>query len=153
MTCVKKGLMVVALTTLLGLWGCTQSAPPNNGSARLRELEARNARLEDDARAALAARDQARKKVTTLEEQRAQLALQVEQLQRVAKERDDYRQQAAVRLAERDAIQAQLVQFGRELQNLAQKVEQTAQANSNVSPPQAAPTSTTVETPDTGPKS
>jgi hypothetical protein len=148
MTCGKKALMVVGLTTLLGLWGCTQSTPPNNGSARLRELEARNARLEDDCRSAVAARDQARKKLTTLEEQRAQLAQQVEQLQRVAKERDEFRQQAAVRTAERDAIQAQLVQFGKELQNLAQKVDQAVQANS--SPPVAASPTASVEG---GPKS
>lgn len=142
MSCAKKALMVVALTTLFGLWGCTQSAPPNSASARLRELEAKNARLEDDYKAAVTARDQVRKKATALEEQQAQLTLQLEQLQRLAKERDDYRQQAAVRTAERDAIQAQLVQFGRELQNLAQKIDQAAQSHGN--PPLAVtPTSTT----------
>src|SRR5438105_4478984 len=120
MTCAKKALMVVTLTTLLGLWGCAQSGTPqNSGSARLRELEARNARLEDDCKAAEAARDQARKKVHSVEEQRAQLAQQVEQLQRVVKECDDYRQQAVTRTAERDAMQAQLVQFSRELLSLA----------------------------------
>jgi chromosome segregation ATPase len=127
MTCAKKALLVVTLTTLLGLWGCSQGAPANNGNARLRELEARNARLEDDYRAAVTARDQARKKLAALEEQRAQLNEQLEQLQRLAKERDDYRQQAAARTAERDAIQTQLLQFGRELQSLAQKVDQAAQ--------------------------
>jgi hypothetical protein len=75
----------------------------------------------------------------------------MEQLQRVAKERDDFRQQASVRLAERDAIQAQLVQFGRDLQNLAQKIEQTAHATTNS--PQAATPANTVDTGDTGPKS
>jgi outer membrane murein-binding lipoprotein Lpp len=154
MSCAKKALMVVALTTLFGLWGCTQSAPPNSPSARLRELEAKNARLEDDYKAAVTARDQARKKATALEEQQAQLTLQLEQLQRLAKERDDYRQQAAVRTAERDAFQAQLVQFGRELQNLAQKIDQAAQSHGNP-PVTQVPTSTTntVEGADQNPKS
>jgi hypothetical protein len=133
MRCAKKALMVVALTTFLGLWGCTQSAPPNSASTRLRELEDRNAQLQDDYKAAVTARDQARKKVIFLEEQRTQLAQQVEQQQRIGKERDEFRQQAAVRTAERDAIQAQLVYFGRELQNLAQKIDQAAQGNG--SPP------------------
>jgi outer membrane murein-binding lipoprotein Lpp len=129
MTCAKKALTVVALTTLLGWWGCTQSAPPNAASTRLRELEAQNARLEDDLKTTATARDQARKKVTSLEEQRAQLAQQLEQLQKVAKERDDYRQQAVLRAAERDAIQGQLVQFSKDLLNLATKIEQAAQGN------------------------
>jgi phosphoglycerate-specific signal transduction histidine kinase len=139
MTCAKKALLVVALTTLLGLWGCTQSSPPNAGSVRLRELEARNARLEDDYRAAVTARDQTRKKVNILEEQRAQLAQQVEQLQCVAKERDEFRKQAVARTAERDLAQAQLVQFGRELQTLVQKIEQATQSNGSTPPVASAP--------------
>jgi outer membrane murein-binding lipoprotein Lpp len=145
MSCAKKALMVMALTTLLGLWGCTQSAPPNSASTRLRELEARNAQLEDDYKAAVTARDQARKKVTILEEQRTQLAHQLEQQHRVGKERDEFRQQAAVRTAERDAIQAQLVHFGRELQNLAQKIDQAAQGNG--SPPLSSVPAANVEGP------
>src|SRR5437870_5726721 len=129
MSCAKKALMVIALTTLLGLWGCTQNTSPAASNARLRELEARAARLEDDYKTAIAARDQARRKANTLEEQRAQLAQQVEQLQRIAKERDEMKQQLAARTAERDALQSGLVQFSRELQNLAAKVDQVAQAN------------------------
>jgi len=135
MSCAKKALTVVMLTTVLGLWGCTQNSSPATSSARLRELEARAARLEDDYKTAVAARDEARKKVNLLEEQRAQLAQKVEQLQRIAKERDEMKQQLAARTAERDALQSGLVQFSRELQNLAAKVDQVAQANGGASPP------------------
>jgi len=133
MTCTKKALMVMMLTALLGLWGCSQNGAPNSGSARLRELEAKTARLEDDYRTAVTARDQARKKVTILEEQRAQLLLQVEQLERIAKERDELKQLITHRTAERDAMQGHLLQFSRDLQNLAAKIDQAGRTP--VSPP------------------
>jgi chromosome segregation ATPase len=126
MSCGKKALLVMLLTGLLGLWGCTQGGGSSTTSARLRELEARSARLEDDYKTAAAARDQARKKVTALEDQRTQLAQQVEQLLKVAKERDELRTQLTARVAEREALQANLVQFSRDLQNLATKLEQAA---------------------------
>src|SRR5271154_5943101 len=123
MTCTKKALAVMMLTILLGLWGCSQSGTPNAGSSRLRELEAKTARLGDGSRTAVAARDQARKKVNVLEEQRAQLVLQVEQLERVVKERDELKNVLGHRTAERDAMQTNLLQFSRDLQNLAAKVD------------------------------
>jgi chromosome segregation ATPase len=129
MTCAKKALLVVALTTLLGLWGCTQSAPPNSASTRLRELEARNARLEDDYKAAVAARDQARKNVTVLEEQKAQLVQQVEHLQRVTKECEEVRKEVARRTAQRDAMQTKLEECRNTLLSMAQQMEQAVHDN------------------------
>src|SRR5689334_9594530 len=101
MTCTKKALMVMIMTAVLGMWGCTQGAAHPSGSARLRELEAKAARLEDDCKSAIAARDQARKKVNLLEEQRAQLLQQVEQLERIGRERDELKQILTQRTAER----------------------------------------------------
>jgi outer membrane murein-binding lipoprotein Lpp len=149
MTCAKKALMVLTVTTLAGLWGCTQSNPPNSASARLRELEAKTARLEDDVKTALAARDQARKKAALLEEQRTQLAQQVDQLDHITREREELKQQVTARTAERDAVQTQLLQFGRDLQTLATKIEQTASANFATPPPpvSAPPPSTVPVTP------
>ena len=128
MTCIKKALMVTIVTAMLGLWGCSQSGAPNSGSAGLRKLEARSARLEDDFKTVAAARDQARKKIAVLEEQRAQLTQQVELLERTTKERDELRQLLAYRTAERDNAQNHLVQFTRDLQSLVNKVEQAAHA-------------------------
>src|SRR5262245_41465716 len=92
MTGSKKALTVMLLPTMLGLWGCSQGTAPNPGTGRLRELEAKTARLEDDVKAALAARDQARRKVTVLEEQQTHLSQQLEQLERTAKERDELKE-------------------------------------------------------------
>ncbi len=137
MTCIKKALMVTMLTTMLGLWGCSQSGTPNSGSARLRELEAKSARLEDDYKTVVTARDQGRKKIASLEEQRAQLLQQVEVLERITKERDELKQLLANRTAERDTAQNHLTQFTRDLQGLVNKVEQAARAPA--SPPATLP--------------
>jgi outer membrane murein-binding lipoprotein Lpp len=137
MSCTKKALTVLILTTFLGLWGCTQNGASNSGSARLRELEAKNARLEDDYRTAVTARDQARKKVGILEEQRSQLVLQVEQLERIVKERDELKQVLSHRTAERDALQSNMLQFSRDLQNLAAKIDQAGRTPA--APPVTAP--------------
>jgi outer membrane murein-binding lipoprotein Lpp len=148
MTCAKKALTVVVVTTLFGLWGCTQSAAPNSASNRLRELEARNARLEDDYKSVALARDQARQKANLLEEQRAQLAQQVEYLQGVAKECDEMRKETAKRTAQRDAMQTKLNECRTTLLNIAQQMEQSMQENNG--PPLTAAPAANVEG---GPKS
>jgi len=47
----------------------------------------------------------------------------VEKLQAVVHERDELKEQVAVRTGERDALHTQMVQFGKELQNLMGRVE------------------------------
>jgi hypothetical protein len=123
MTCANKALMVLIVVMLLGLWGCTQNPGSGGGSARVRDLESRNAKLEIDYRAAVAARDQLRKQA---EEQRAQIAQQTEQAQQLTRERDELRQQVTTRTGERDNLQSQLAQFRKELQDLLGRVEAAA---------------------------
>src|SRR2546429_9935501 len=77
-------MLAVLVVASLGLWGCAQG-PANNGHVeRLRGLETKIAKLEDDFRAAVVVRDQLRKKLTQAEEQKAQLGRQLEQLQAAA---------------------------------------------------------------------
>lgn len=118
----NKALLVIVVVSSLGLWGCTQSGA--NSSARLQELEARYAKLEEDYQGTVTARDQARKRLAAVEEQRAKLTQQLEATQ---KEREDLQRQLAARVSERDAIQAQLIQFSKELQSLLGKVEAAVQ--------------------------
>jgi len=102
--------MVVAT---LGLWGCAQNPSGSASNARIRDLESRNAKLEDDYRAAAAARDQCRKKLASSEEQ----------LQLVVRERDELKLQIDVRIGERDALHGHLIQLGKDLQSLAGRIE------------------------------
>jgi len=120
MTCANKALLVVMVVATLGLWGCAQNPTGPATNARIRDLESRNAKLEDDYRAAVAARDQFRKKIASIEEQRLR---QVEQLQLVMRERDELKEQLNVRGVERDALHGQLIQIGKDLQNLAGRIE------------------------------
>lgn len=126
MSRLNRALAVLAVASF-GLWGCAQG--PANGSAnaeRIRALEAKLAKLEDDFRTTVAARDQLKKKLTTADEERAKLAQQVEQLQAVVKERDEARQQLTARTGERDSLQTQYNQLRSSLRSLLGPAETTA---------------------------
>jgi len=107
MTRANKALVIMAVAAF-GLWGCTQG--PTNGAGnveRIKALEAKCAKMEDDYRAVAATRDQLRKKLAAVEEERGQLRQELEQQQIVLKERDELRQQLNARTQERDTAQLQ----------------------------------------------
>jgi septal ring factor EnvC (AmiA/AmiB activator) len=115
--------LIVAFVGTLGLWGCAKS-PANNGSAeRIKALEAKLLKLEDDFRAVASARDQLRQKLTNVDDQRAHLQAQVTELTQVVKERDELRKQFIARTGERDALQVQFDQFRKGLRDLLGQAE------------------------------
>jgi chromosome segregation ATPase len=59
-----KTALVIFLATL-GLWGCSQSYETVSTKARIKDLESRNAKLEDDYQTAIAECVQLRKKLTS----------------------------------------------------------------------------------------
>jgi peptidoglycan hydrolase CwlO-like protein len=89
--------LTIFLVALLGAWGCAQS-PSANATAqaeRIRALEAKSVKLEDDYRAVVAARDQLRKNLASLESDnvrletaRLQLVKELEQKKVIVLERD-----------------------------------------------------------------
>jgi chromosome segregation ATPase len=119
--------LVVALVASLGLWGCARG-PANSAAERIKALEYKVDKLEEDFRAAAAARDILRQKLTSVEEQRTRLENQVTQLQLVVKERDELRKQFAARTGERDALQAQYEQFRKSIRDLLGQAETAASA-------------------------
>jgi hypothetical protein len=109
--------MVVAA---LGAWGCAKG-PANHYAVqaeRIRTLEGKCAKLEEDYRAVAGARDVARKRVSALEEENAKLQKQAAELQVVRKERDALRQQLEARTGERDLLQLRCDRIKKGLQNL-----------------------------------
>jgi chromosome segregation ATPase len=122
MTSTGKGLFILIALASLGLWGCSQNQDGAT-DAKLRELEARHLKLEEDYQAVVAANESIRKRLATVEGQRADLAKKVESLQIVVRERDELRQQVAARTGERDALHSQMVSFAKELQSLAGRIE------------------------------
>ncbi len=140
-----NSLFIVIVVATLGVWGCGQGGSAGGQAERIRSLEAKCAKLEDDYRAAATVRDQARKKATTLEEERAQLQKDLEtktkQLQTeqgvakvVATERDELRAVADSRATERDVLQTRCERLKKGLQTLLGQDESVA--------PTAAPPST-----------
>jgi hypothetical protein len=110
----------------LGLWGCSQGPANGSASERMRALETKLARLEDDFQASLTAREQLRKKLNAAEVERVQLSQKVDQLQIVVKERDELRRQVVVRTTERDTAQAQLDHLRKGIRTLLGQVEVSA---------------------------
>jgi len=109
-----------------GLWGCNQQ----KGTAintKVRELETRYAKLDEDFRTLQASNEQFRKRMNQAESQRDALeAEKIELTKRIedtTKERDILRDQFAQRTQERDNAQANLTQFSKDLQVLVGRVE------------------------------
>jgi len=122
MICARRGLLIALVLAPLGLWGCAQE---KNGAAntKIRDLAVRNGKLEEDVRLATTTGEGLRRKLAQAEAQRAALTKQVAQLEGAVRERDELRKHLESRTGERDNLHAQLVQFARDLQNLAERVE------------------------------
>jgi chromosome segregation ATPase len=114
---------VIFFIAAMGLWGCAQGPGGGPSAERMRALEAKVTKLEEDFRGAVAARDQLRKKLTATEDDKAQLAKQVDQLTLVAKERDELKQQLSARTIERDALQNQFTEFRKGIKSLLGQAE------------------------------
>jgi hypothetical protein len=113
-------ILTVILVAALGAWGCAKG-PANHYAAqaeRIRTLEGKCAKLEEDYRAVAAARDAARKRVAALEEENARLGKLVVDYQSVVKERDSLRAQLDARTSERDQFQARCDRMKKGLQSL-----------------------------------
>lgn len=135
----STALLVTMMFSMLSLWGCShQNAGATN--AKIRELENRHAKLEEDYRVILATNEANRRKLSQLEAQRAELNQKIDELQAVVKERDELKAQLATRTEERDEIKGQLttrteerdtavgqlMQFSKDLMTLAGRIEAAA---------------------------
>jgi phage shock protein A len=144
MTRAYKALAIVLVATL-GLWGCAKGpSPVNAGADRIKSLEAKNAKLEDEARTVNAAREQLRKRVQVLEQQYTQAQQQLDKLGTMSKERDTLKAQLDTRTSERDSTQAQFEQFRKNIRNLLGQAEAAAPNPTNT------PVTSAAETPAAG---
>jgi DNA repair exonuclease SbcCD ATPase subunit len=119
---VSTAFLVIMLISSLSLWGCSNQKNTAFHN-KVRDLEARYGKLEEDYRGSVAANDSTRKKLAQMEVQRQDLTQQVEDLKGVVAERDELKKQLGQRSAERDNAQAQLLQFRGDLLNLLGRVE------------------------------
>lgn len=126
-----KAFAVVILSAL-GIWGCAQGPAGGASVEKLKQLELKIARLEDDFRAATAARDQFRKKLAESEALVAELRTEVETLRPVLAERDELRHQLRLRTAERDQVTQQFEGFRKSLKELLGQMDAAAKVQPNV---------------------
>jgi hypothetical protein len=105
MTRASKSLTVILVATL-GAWGCARGPAGQHAAQaeRIRTLEGKCAKLEDDYKAVAGARDQARRRLAALEEQNARL------------QRDLVAHRAVLR--QRDALQVRCERLKKGLQDL-----------------------------------
>jgi outer membrane murein-binding lipoprotein Lpp len=126
-------LVGMLLFSSFGVWGCTHQKT-GAISAKIQELESRYAKLEEDYRVLQVTHEQSRKRLSQAETQRALLEKQktelltqnanlTTQMETAVSEREELRKQVAQRAAERDAAQAHLMQFSKDLQALVGRVE------------------------------
>jgi predicted nuclease with TOPRIM domain len=106
----------VFLVTLFGIWGCARGPATSGANAtndRIKALEAKTAKLEEDLKSALALKDQLRKKLSETEDAQNQQQREIERLTTVLKDRT----------SERDVVQAQYEAFRKNLKELIGSAE------------------------------
>lgn len=118
-------ILAVLAVVMVGIWGCAQGPAGGASAEKVKALENKVARLEEDFRAATAARDQFRKKLADTEAVAAQLRQEVDSLTPVVKERDDLQALLKVRTTERDQLTNQFDGFRKSLKDLLGATEAT----------------------------
>lgn len=114
------GFLFVAM---FGIYGCARG-PAGSPGDRSAALEAKVQRLEEDFRAAAAARDSFRQKLLAAEEQQGRLQKQLDHDRAAAaQERDALQGQVKARTAERDHFQSQYGNFIKTLKEQLDKAE------------------------------
>jgi len=126
MTKFRSLSVVVMLLCMAGVWGCNQQKS-GGMNTKVRELETRYAKLEEDFRTLQATNEQNRKRMNLAESQRDVLETEKTELTKrvedTVKERDVLRVNLTQRTQERDNAQANLAQFSKDLQALVGRVE------------------------------
>jgi TolA-binding protein len=120
----------VCFVAAFAVWGCTR-APSSQTDAhadKIKALEAKTARLEDDLKAALTVNEQLRKKIGDFQESQTQLQQEIDRLQLVVKERDELKAHLKTRTAERDLTQAKYEGFLKELDDLTGRAKAALQS-------------------------
>jgi len=104
-------MIVVGVVMIVGIWGCSQSS--SGSPEKIKALEAKVNRLEEEFRSASSARDQVRKKLAEVEQEQAQLK----------HEREELRAELKTRTEERDTVTGQFDQFRKNLKDLIGQTE------------------------------
>lgn len=118
--------LAVLLVAVFGLWGCSK-APVNSvadtsaSTEKLKSVESKLSKLEDDFRLANSTRDQLRKKLIESDETQKQLQAQLDSLKDSLKAKDEMIEK---RTTERDTLNTQYEAFRKNVKELIFKAEE-----------------------------
>jgi len=114
------GIIIVLAAALVAVWGCGQNPPPS--AAGSKSLETRVAKLEQELKAALEARDAAKTQVADLDRK-----FKAEQVRAggIEQERDELRHSLKARTAELDTTTTKFNQLHKGLKELVGQMEMT----------------------------
>jgi chromosome segregation ATPase len=118
-------MAAMVMVVSLGLWGCARRpAEQSSSSDRVRTLEARCVKLEQDYRSVATARDKARKDLVAAEDESGRLQKDLADYQTVQRDRDEQRKQLKASQAERDQLQQTVAQRTSERNELQQQINE-----------------------------
>jgi hypothetical protein len=107
------------LVAILGIYGCAKGPGSSAATENNPTATAKAQKLEEDYRAAVAARDQFRQKLVAAEQQQANVQRELEQTRATAAtEREALKNEVKARTGERDAVNAQYEAFRKNLKEL-----------------------------------
>lgn len=131
--------VAVLLVAIFGLWGCSK-APLDGGlsAEKLKSVEGKLTKLEDEFRATASARDQLKKKLIQAEEAQAEMQAQLDRLAKDIKIKDELIEK---RTGERDLITNQYDGFRKNLKDLIVKAEESLGKTEPANATPAIPTS------------
>lgn len=109
-------ILAVVLVVSLGIWGCARKPAEQASHERVRTLEGRCVKLEQDYRTVAQARDRARKELGALEEETTRLQRDVADRAALIKERDELRRQLSTKTTERDNLVTRYEKLRKSLQ-------------------------------------
>jgi septal ring factor EnvC (AmiA/AmiB activator) len=122
----SEKILGFTLVAIAGVWGCSK-APESANPAKSSSLESKAQRLEEDFRAAAAARDQFRERLLATEEKLAAAETRNSQVQSqfddVRTQRDVLKADLQTRTSERDNVMSQYEGFRKNLKNLLGQAE------------------------------
>jgi len=112
--------LLIAIAVTLGIWGCAQNPGPSPKvqAEKIKTLEERLSKMEDDHQILLSTRDQMKSRISALEEDRNALEKKLIHHKEVVQERDELKALTDVRTSERDASQLRCELFKKGLQEL-----------------------------------
>ena len=115
-------LAAVVLVFSLGLWGCARKPAARSAPERIRQLESRCNRLEQEYRGVSAARDRARGDLAEVRREKDRLAKELAEVNDAIRERDEMQKQVKVALAEQARLKAALTRSNHDRDELKEQV-------------------------------